>query len=83
MVASRAAFLAAVKARYGNATAAEPQEEQSWLGDVVDSAQRGVGQTFGGDLETVGQLQDVSGYDGSTAKKFGRAVSDWGDSQTQ
>ena len=83
MVASRAAFLAAAKARYGTAAAAVPQEEQSWLGDVVDSAQRGVGQTFGGDLETVGQLQDVSGYDGSTAKKFGRAVSDWGDSQTQ
>ena len=63
--------------------AAETNDQQGAFGDAVDSFQRGIGQTVGGDLETAGQLAEAGWDGGQDAKKLGRAVSAWGDSQTQ
>ncbi|MFQ2371101.1 LPD38 domain-containing protein [Aeromonas caviae] len=56
----------------------EPTSDQGVIGDTVDMFQRGVGQTFGGDAETLGQLTDSQ-----TIKNAGRAISDWGEGQMQ
>ncbi|MCY9814491.1 LPD38 domain-containing protein [Aeromonas caviae] len=56
----------------------EPTNHQGVIGDTVDMFQRGVGQTFGGDAETLGQLTDSQ-----TIKDAGRAISDWGEGQMQ
>ncbi|MEB5773126.1 hypothetical protein MXE95_03225 [Aeromonas caviae] len=56
----------------------EPTSDQGVIGDTVDMFQRGVGQTFGGDAETLGQLTDSQ-----TIKDAGRAISDWGEGQMQ
>ncbi|AUY11179.1 LPD38 domain-containing protein [Aeromonas sp. ASNIH2] len=58
--------------------AVEPADDQGIFGDVVDMFQRGLGQTLGGDLETVGQLADSQGI-----KDAGRGVSAWADGQLQ
>ncbi|MCR4450658.1 PLxRFG domain-containing protein [Aeromonas veronii] len=46
--------------------------------DGIDMFQRGLGQTLGGDLETVGQIADSQGL-----KDAGRGVSAWADGQLQ
>ncbi|CAD7530569.1 hypothetical protein KBAH04_17990 [Aeromonas hydrophila] len=46
--------------------------------DGIDMFQRGLGQTLGGDLETVGQLTGSQGI-----KDAGRGVSAWADGQLQ
>ncbi|MFQ2440564.1 LPD38 domain-containing protein [Aeromonas caviae] len=56
----------------------EPTSDQGVIGDTVDMFQRGVGQTFGGDAETLGQLTDSQAI-----KDAGRAISDWGEGQMQ
>ncbi|MGL6306855.1 LPD38 domain-containing protein [Aeromonas caviae] len=56
----------------------EPTSDQGIFGDTIDMFQRGVGQTFGGDAETLGQLTDSQ-----TIKDTGRAISDWGEGQMQ
>ncbi|WP_429169028.1 LPD38 domain-containing protein [Aeromonas rivipollensis] len=56
----------------------EPTSDQGVIGDTVDMFQRGVGQTFGGDAEALGQLTDSQ-----TIKDAGRAISDWGEGQMQ
>ncbi|HDO0920065.1 TPA: hypothetical protein P2M72_000457 [Aeromonas salmonicida] len=70
-------FIAAARARY---LPQQPDDnggdEQGIIGDAVDMFQRGLGQTLGGDLETVGQLTDSQGI-----KDAGRGVSAWADGQ--
>ncbi|HHJ4202520.1 TPA: PLxRFG domain-containing protein [Aeromonas veronii] len=56
----------------------EPTSDQGVIGDTVDMFQRGLGQTLGGDLETVGQIADSQGI-----KDAGRGVSAWADGQLQ
>ncbi|MGU5817876.1 LPD38 domain-containing protein [Aeromonas caviae] len=56
----------------------EPTSDQGVFGDTVDMFQRGLGQTAGGDAETLGQLTDSQ-----TIKDAGRAISDWGEGQMQ
>ncbi|QJT28377.1 PLxRFG domain-containing protein [Aeromonas media] len=72
-------FIAAARTRYSTQQP-EPTEsnEQGIIGDAVDMFQRGLGQTLGGDLETVGQLADSQGI-----KDAGRGVSEWADGQLQ
>lgn len=72
-------FIAAARARYSTQQP-EPTEsdEQGIFGDAVDLFQRGLGQTLGGDLETVGQLTDSQGI-----KDAGRGVSAWADGQLE
>ncbi|WP_429060953.1 LPD38 domain-containing protein [Aeromonas hydrophila] len=72
-------FIAAARARYSTQQP-EPTEsdEQGIFGDAVDMFQRGLGQTLGGDLETVGQLTDSQGI-----KDAGRGVSAWADGQLE
>ncbi|MFB2888342.1 LPD38 domain-containing protein [Aeromonas veronii] len=53
-------------------------DEQGIIMDGIDMFQRGLGQTLGGDLETVGQIADSQGL-----KDAGRGVSAWADSQLQ
>ncbi|HDN9018221.1 TPA: hypothetical protein P2I16_000168 [Aeromonas salmonicida] len=55
---------------------AEQESDQGIWGDAVDMFQRGLGQTLGGDLETVGQLTGSQGI-----KDAGRGVSAWADGQ--
>ncbi|MGE6115267.1 LPD38 domain-containing protein [Aeromonas salmonicida] len=57
---------------------AEQESDQGIWGDAVDMFQRGLGQTLGGDLETVGQLTDSQGI-----KDAGRGVSAWADGQLE
>ncbi|WP_052448466.1 PLxRFG domain-containing protein [Aeromonas allosaccharophila] len=52
--------------------------EQGIFSDTVDMFQRGLGQMWGGDLETVGQIADSQGI-----KDAGRGVSAWADGQLQ
>ncbi|ENI5708752.1 LPD38 domain-containing protein [Aeromonas salmonicida] len=70
-------FIAAARARY---LPQQPDDsagdEQGIIGDTVDMFQRGLGQTLGGDLETVGQLTGSQGI-----KDAGRGVSAWADGQ--
>ncbi|WP_242431381.1 LPD38 domain-containing protein [Aeromonas salmonicida] len=70
-------FIAAARARY---LPQQPDDsagdEQGIIGDTVDMFQRGMGQTLGGDLETVGQLTGSQGI-----KDAGRGVSAWADGQ--
>lgn len=72
-------FIAAARARY---LPRQPDDsggnEQGIFGDTVDMFQRGLGQTLGGDLETVGQLTGSQGI-----KDAGRGVSAWADEQLQ
>lgn len=72
-------FIAAARARY---LTQQPEptgsNEQGIFGDAVDMFQRGLGQTLGGDLETVGQLTDSQGI-----KDAGRGVSAWADGQLE
>lgn len=72
-------FIAAARARY---LPQQPDDnggdEQGIIGDAVDMFQRGLGQTLGGDLETVGQLTDSQGI-----KDAGRGVSAWADGQLE
>lgn len=72
-------FIAAARARY---LPQQPDnsggDEQGIIGDAVDMFQRGLGQTLGGDLETVGQLTDSQGI-----KDAGRGVSAWADWQLE
>ncbi|MFQ2095540.1 LPD38 domain-containing protein [Aeromonas veronii] len=56
----------------------EQPDEQGIIMDGIDMFQRGLGQTLGGDLETVGQIADSQGI-----KDAGRGVSAWADSQLQ
>ncbi|MEH8151374.1 LPD38 domain-containing protein [Aeromonas caviae] len=58
--------------------AQDASNDQGIFGDTIDLWQRGVGQTFGGDAETLGQLTDSQ-----TIKDAGRAISDWGEGQMQ
>nr|MBP7547838.1 hypothetical protein [Corallincola sp.] len=56
---TREDFIAAARARYSTQQQApDESSEQGIFGDTVDMFQRGVGQTFGGDAETLGQLTD-------------------------
>ncbi|WP_324019909.1 LPD38 domain-containing protein [Aeromonas hydrophila] len=70
-------FIAAARARY---LPQQPDDsggdEQGIIMDGIDMFQRGLGQTLGGDLETVGQLTDSQGI-----KDAGRGVSAWADGQ--
>lgn len=70
-------YAAMLKSRNQPAQQAPQASEQGTFGDLADSFQRGVAQTVGGDLETLGQLTDSQ-----KSKDMGRAVSAWGDSQT-
>lgn len=76
---TREDFIAAARARY---LPQQPDDsggsEQGIFGDTVDMFQRGLGQTLGGDLETVGQLTGSQGI-----KDAGRGVSAWADGQLQ
>ncbi|WP_252376974.1 hypothetical protein [Aeromonas hydrophila] len=76
---TREDFIAAARARY---LPQQPDDsggsEQGIFGDTVDMFQRGLGQTLGGDLETVGQLTGSQGI-----KDAGRGVSAWADEQLQ
>lgn len=74
---TREDFIAAARARYSTQQP-EPasSNEQGIFGDAVDLFQLGLGQTFGGDLETVGQLADSQGI-----KDAGRGLSAWGEGQ--
>ncbi|WP_052508941.1 LPD38 domain-containing protein [Aeromonas hydrophila] len=56
----------------------EQTDEQGIIMDGIDMFQRGLGQTLGGDLETVGQLTGSQGI-----KDAGRGVSAWADGQLQ
>lgn len=58
--------------------AQDASNDQGIFGDTIDLWQRGLGQTGGGDLETLGQLTDSQ-----TIKDAGRAISDWGEGQMQ
>ncbi|WP_421220408.1 LPD38 domain-containing protein [Aeromonas enteropelogenes] len=70
-------FIAAARTRYSTQQQAPADSsEQGIFGDTVDMFQRGLGQTLGGDLETVGQLTDSHGI-----KDAGRGVSAWADGQ--
>ncbi|MFH7526465.1 LPD38 domain-containing protein [Aeromonas sp. A5] len=70
-------FIAAARTRYSTQQQAPADSsEQGIFGDTVDMFQRGLGQTLGGDLETVGQLTDSQGI-----KDAGRGVSAWADGQ--
>jgi hypothetical protein len=70
-------FIAAARARYSTQQQAPADtNEQGIFGDTVDMFQRGLGQTLGGDLETVGQLTGSQGI-----KDAGRGVSAWADGQ--
>ncbi|MEV3812395.1 LPD38 domain-containing protein [Aeromonas allosaccharophila] len=72
-------FIAAARARYSTQQQApDDTNEQGIFGDTVDMFQRGLGQTLGGDLETVGQIADSQGI-----KDAGRGVSAWADGQLQ
>ncbi|MFM5873891.1 LPD38 domain-containing protein [Aeromonas veronii] len=76
---TREDFIAAARARYSTQQQAPTDtNEQGIFSDTVDMFQRGLGQTLGGDLETVGQIADSQGI-----KDAGRGVSAWADSQLQ
>ncbi|MGL6388627.1 hypothetical protein ACSZND_02985 [Aeromonas hydrophila] len=76
---TREDFIAAARARYSTQQQAPTDvKEQGIFGDAVDMFQRGLGQTLGGDLETVGQLTGSQGV-----KDAGRGVSAWADGQLQ
>ncbi|MFB0774324.1 LPD38 domain-containing protein [Aeromonas salmonicida] len=76
---TREDFIAAARARYSTQQQApDESSEQGIFGDTVDMFQRGLGQTLGGDLETVGQIADSQGI-----KDAGRGVSAWADGQLQ
>lgn len=74
---TREDFMRDAMERYGSRQQPDPQsDEQGIIMDAVDMFQRGLGQTLGGDLETVGQLTDSQGI-----KDAGRGVSAWADGQ--
>ncbi|MDM5134081.1 hypothetical protein OB953_00450 [Aeromonas salmonicida] len=74
---TREDFMRDAMARYSSAAKPDPkQDEQGIIMDGIDMFQRGLGQTLGGDLETVGQLTDSQGI-----KDAGRGVSAWADGQ--
>ncbi|MGN5100175.1 LPD38 domain-containing protein [Aeromonas veronii] len=76
---TREDFIAAARARYSTQQQAPTDtNEQGIFSDTVDMFQRGLGQTLGGDLETVGQIADSQGL-----KDAGRGVSAWADGQLQ
>ncbi|MFQ1922600.1 LPD38 domain-containing protein [Aeromonas veronii] len=76
---TREDFIAAARARYSTQQQAPTDtNEQGIFSDTVDMFQRGLGQTLGGDLETVGQIADSQGI-----KDAGRGVSAWADGQLQ
>ncbi|BBQ53952.1 hypothetical protein WP2S18C03_30330 [Aeromonas veronii] len=76
---TREDFIAAARARYSTQQQAPTDtNEQGIFSDTVDMFQRGLGQTLGGDLETVGQIADSHGL-----KDAGRGVSAWADGQLQ
>ncbi|MBO0503951.1 hypothetical protein FED29_010805 [Aeromonas veronii] len=76
---TREDFIAAARARYSTQQQAPTDtNEQGIFGDVIDMWQRGLGQTLGGDFETVGQIADSQGI-----KDAGRGVSAWADGQLQ
>ncbi|WP_050490061.1 LPD38 domain-containing protein [Aeromonas jandaei] len=76
---TREDFMRDAMERYGSRQQPDPQSnEQGIFGDTVDMFQRGLGQTLGGDLETVGQITDSQGI-----KDAGRGVSAWADGQLQ
>ncbi|MGR6423359.1 LPD38 domain-containing protein [Aeromonas veronii] len=76
---TREDFMRDAMARYSSAAKPDPkQDEQGIIMDGIDMFQRGLGQTLGGDLETVGQIADSQGL-----KDAGRGVSAWADGQLQ
>ncbi|WP_241461194.1 LPD38 domain-containing protein [Aeromonas hydrophila] len=76
---TREDFMRDAMARYSSAAKPDPkQDEQGIIMDGIDMFQRGLGQTLGGDLETVGQLTGSQGV-----KDAGRGVSAWADGQLQ
>lgn len=76
---TREDFMRDAMARYGSEAKPDPkQDEQGIIMDGLDMFQRGLGQTLGGDLETVGQIADSQGL-----KDAGRGVSAWADGQLQ
>ncbi|MFM5045733.1 LPD38 domain-containing protein [Aeromonas veronii] len=76
---TREDFIAAARARYSTQQQAPTDtNEQGIFSDTVDMFQRGLGQTLGGDLETVGQIADSQ-----ELKDAGRGVSAWADGQLQ
>lgn len=76
---TREDFIAAARARYSTQQQAPTDNnEQGIFSDTVDMFQRGLGQTLGGDLETVGQIADSQWI-----KDAGRGVSAWADGQLQ
>ncbi|MFB2850252.1 LPD38 domain-containing protein [Aeromonas veronii] len=76
---TREDFMRDAMARYGSEAKPDPkQDEQGIIMDGLDMFQRGLGQTLGGDLETVGQIADSQGI-----KDAGRGVSAWADDQLQ
>ncbi len=74
---TREDFIAAARIRYGSKQP-EPasDNDQGFIMDGIDMLQRGFGQTFGGDLEAIGQIADSQGI-----KDAGRGVSAWADGQ--
>lgn len=76
---TREDFMRDAMERYSSAAKPDPkQDEQGIIMDGIDMFQRGLGQTLGGDLETVGQLTGSQGI-----KDAGRGVSAWADGQLQ
>lgn len=76
---TREDFMRDAMARYGSEAKPDPkQDEQGIIMDGLDMFQRGLGQTLGGDLETVGQIAESQGL-----KDAGRGVSAWADGQLQ
>src|SRR5690606_2623939 len=74
---TREYFMRDAMERYSSAAKPDPkQDEQGIIMDGIDMFQRGLGQTLGGDLETVGQLTGSQGI-----KDAGRGVSAWADGQ--
>lgn len=76
---TREDFMRDAMARYSSAAKPDPkQDEQGIIMDGIDMFQRGLGQTLGGDLETVGQLTGSQGI-----KDASRGVSAWAEGQLQ